>query len=296
MSSNQFPSSLEFSDVKFDSISQAESVGAKGKAGLTPYVETSGLKHLNLTVENYDGSKSLLLDTSTLFYGCHTGQTVSAYPNKSATIGDVGAPLAALPISFKRVHFVGSQGKSKDPDNPPKEFYAYFLCSDPFYVNPANITGETINTYPLEETGGTREFWGNETETYAERLVIGGGYTGEVIKDIQFYDSGCFTYAKTKKAIAYLRSEDQYYSSTGIVGYNSGTIKTELCKITSKMDIVEDLFIELQACACAGTPLDTGGSPIPGGKGDEFARCICAIDLSDLTGLPGEFTGICITC
>jgi len=301
MSSNQqFPSSLEFSDTIFDSVVQAEGLGAKGKAGLTPYLETSGLKHLNLTVENYDGSKSLVIDTSTLFFQCPSGQTDEAYPNKSSTPGSAGAPLAALPITFKRVHFVGAKGKSKNADHPPQEYYSYFLCSEPYYVNPANYKDNDINNYGYEEVSATKRAWGNETEDYADRLVIGGGYTGEVVTDIQFFDSGCFSYVKTKKGLAYLRSEDEDFSAPIAVNYNSGTIKVELCKLSTKNSIIEDLFVELKECACAGTPTDPGGDPIPVGKGDDFANCICNIDLGDLTGMPivppVETTGQCITC
>ncbi len=288
----QLPKTIEFSDLSYSGLSDAESAGMKGFAALTPYFNLNNLKHYQVIVNGYNET-FLTLDTSHLFYGCENGQTELAYPLKTQSYGSAGGPVKAIPLSLRRIHFVAGQGKNRS--SQPNEYYTYVLCGPPVLVNPASPFEDSVKSYANEEINGAVSEWGETSDPYASRLVIGGGYVGPVITDLQTFESGCLTYLKWKTGLGYLHQESTGFTISPLT-YNSGSIKEAFCALVEQDDIFKDYLLEIINCACSSTGLSGVQEP------DTFMSCLCNLDLMLLTGndwgtgLPPPYPTNCVQC
>lgn len=320
---SDLPSSVNFSQVLYESIDSAKESKMEGLGCLTPYWVHNGIKHFAVKVDGYDTSseggedsgyewysetegddeagsdnKSILnLDTANLFLGTIHSATESAKPYQSTVIGSLGSLTKALPVRFRRIHFIASQGSGD-----PEEYYTYVLAANPVKVNNA-FDSDECSSEAQEEVYGNKRVWGSDYEPaggHGDRVIIGGKSFGNVITSCSILESGCKVLLQVTSGVAYLYSSG-YLIEEGIrdadffaptyypITFNTGELKYVLEQtvlyIDEKIDNISDVLVALQECACDG---GTGAS------GSSAGECLCNMDLNALTGddgtgLPPEF-------
>lgn len=301
---NQLPASLQYSQLEFSSLSQAESFGMTGVNCLTPYISKTGIKQYIVQVDGYGGDSFLDLDTANLFLGTTTGSDATNYPYKSETAGEVGSVPLALPLKFSRIHFLANQGKT----GITEEYYTYVLSGPPIKVNPATGVDVCLSDSD-EELYGIARKWGSTyeepTSLYPQRVVIGGGSsgpTGYIVTGVEIIESGCQVFARTKRGIGYVLGDGDIIDQA--ITYRSGELQ---CLINNMVYFIDDRIEQFSEniiqpmldCACDmldGTPVDFSSLSGISGALSGLAQCLCDVSTTLSTYVPPDDTWIPELC
>lgn len=284
---SDLPKFVNFSQVEYNSPEHAAESKMVGLGCLTPYWTTTGIKQFRVKVDGYNEDQLLDLDTANLFLGTlESGKGGPAYPYQDASIGGLGSIPSSLPLKFRRIHFIASEGKT----GVSEEYYTYVLSANPVRVNSATGT-ETSTSDETEELYGTPKVWGSNYEeggAYERRVVIGAGLgaTGSVITHCKIYDDGCKTHLEVITGVGYVLSTGEKVRYP--ISYNTGAlfniINETITYVDTKILNIVDTLMSLSECACELTGA-TPGSPMPEGElATGLKNCLCNIDFDTLTG------------